>query len=147
MKRKLFIVCLVIGCIFLLLSIAGFIKLNGVKENLALYDGSTNDSFKHVQDPKTYQYYDTYWDYLENHECMPLYSYCYCDHVNNENACINQYLNEGGGTYKEGNSQTSIIIIKNRFLWIILSIASFVVAWVFYEKKENKEKAITKSLD
>ena len=138
MKKKLFIVCVVIGCILLLMSIMGFKYLGNMKKTISIYDGSTNESFKNVQDPDTYQYYDNYWKYLENHDCMILYSSCYCDHVNNEKACINQFLSNGGGSVKAVDTLT-YSLIKMRYLSIILAIASFVGAWVFHEKKKEEK--------
>ena len=137
MKKKLFIVCVVIGCILLLMSIMGFKYLGNMKKTISIYDGSTNESFKNVQDPDTYQYYDNYWKYLENHDCTILSS-CYCDHVHSEEECINQFLTNGGGSVKAVDSFT-YSLIKIRYLSIILAIASFVGAWVFHEKKKEEK--------
>ena len=139
MKRKLFIVCLVIGCILLLMSIMGFKYLGDMKKTISEYDGSTNKLFKDVQDHDTYKYYDNYWKYLENHDCTILSS-CYCDHVHSEEECINQFLTNGGGSVKAVDSFT-YSLIKMRYLSIILAIASFVGAWIFYKKKNDKNKS------
>ena len=67
-------------------------------------------------------------------------SSCYCDHVHSEEECINQFLTNGGGSVKAVDSFT-YSLIKMRYLSIILAIASFVGAWIFYKKKNDKNKS------
>ena len=137
MKKKLFLLCIIIGCVFSIVSIVGFYQLNDVKKTISVYDGS-NEVFKNVQNHDTYKTYDTYWDYLETNDCQAIRSTCYCDHVNNEKDCLNQFLNDGGGKYNDVGA-FSIAIMKFRFLWIILALISFVGAWIFHEKKPKEE--------
>lgn len=137
MKKKLSLLCIIIGCVFLVVSIVGFYQLNDVKKTISGYDGS-NEIFKNVQNHDTQKTYDTYWDYLETNDCQAIRSRCYCDHVNNEKDCINQLLNDGGGKYNDVGA-FSIAIMKFRFLWIVLALISFVGAWIFHEKKPKAE--------
>lgn len=136
MKKKLFLLSIVVGCIFVIISIVGFYQLNDVKKTIRQYDGS-NKIFQNVQDRDTYKTYDTYWDYLETNDCEAIRTTCYCDHVNNEKDCLNQFLNDGGGTYNNV-SGLETTIMKFRFLWIILAVGSFICAWIFHEKKDKE---------
>lgn len=137
MKKKLFLLWIIIGCVFLIMSIIGFYQLNDVKKTISGYDGS-NEVFKNVQNPDTNKYYDTYWDYLEANDCQAIRSRCYCDHVNNEKDCLNQLLNDGGGKYNDVGA-FSIAIMKFRVLWIVFALLCFAGAWIFHEKNAKEE--------
>lgn len=138
MKKKLFILSIIVGIIFSFASLFGFLGLNSVKKEIAGYDGS-NELFAHVQDPDTQKYYDNYWDYLKNHECT-IRGDCYCDFVDNEKDCLNQFLTKGGGSHSDGGEGT-VFLIKYRYLSLVLAIVSFVGTWLFYEKNNNVKKS------
>lgn len=136
MKKKMYILSIILGVIFCLSSLFGFLGLYGVKNEIAGYDGS-NEVFTHIQDRYTYEYYDNYWDYLAHHECTTI-STCYCEFVDNEKDCLNQLLS---GTGKHVNANKGqVFLIKYRYISLVLAIVSFVGTWLFYEKKVTPNK-------
>ncbi len=135
MKRKLFILSIIVGIIFCLSSLLGFLSLNAVKKEIAGYDGS-KEIYKNVYDWNTQEYHDNYWDYLAHNECTTV-STCYCDFVDNEKDCLNQLLN-GTGKHTNANKGT-VFLMRNRYILLVLTIVSFIGTWLFHEKK-NKNK-------
>ena len=138
MKRKFYILSIIVGIAFCLSSILGFYSLNSVEKTISGYDGS-NELYKNVYDWDTHEYYDTYWDYLAHHECNGILGTCYCDFVDNEDACLNELLTKGGGSHSDV-SKGLIILIKYRYISIVLAILSFISAWLFHEKKVKPTK-------
>ena len=137
-KRKLFILSIIVGIIFCLSSLLGFVELSITKKEIAGYDGS-NERYKNIYDWNIQEYRDNYWDYLAHNNCT-IIGDCYCAYVDNEEDCLNQLLN-GNGKYTNINKGT-LFLMKNRYILLVIGGVSFVGTWLFHEKKVRPNKKL-----
>ena len=127
-KKKLFILCIIVGIGCLLLGGAGFLQINSVQKSVS--------NFEEKEDRISG---GNYWDALNQRGCDALLGKqsCYCAKADNVDDCVDEYLTNPPKGYDE---QFHIFAV-NRYVFLIVSLGCFVGAWIFHEnrKKVNKE--------